>query len=775
MRDMRELLYTKYRLDYAYFEIVNQQRRQVDASAFSMLENKLIQPEQLRLPGDSRIDHTRAYYFDTESNALKLVQWNYSVENDARGYVESRFREVKLQTKNAPDFLCSPALLEILKQLLQFTYQACSEKSSVFLKIDSNQLFENLPNPELLPWFLQIYYLFLPSEFAERVIFINQYADTVRNLGAFPVSPRHPIPAMRPEQEHSFLMQILHETENQLEYQTMLHFLWNEFFACQMQFDFDSDPDSMQEFETIVRLWEKVRVIRKKCQKSELSDYELASVEKLQHWFIQLIHWLIEKLCDAKFCPTFRECLQNYKKILRILQKQKNEPIYHALYQTLQIHVFQQTYLQDQETCLRDSYRILSDPETAYLPEDLAYYTAFCFSCVNALETVPEIYARIASLTDGNMPEFFDVLAVNAIDLQALKAFYLRVETETIRMLQEYSGYCRYSAQDLDTTSGELRNFLELAVTCADFAGYDFRQTAFEQYAKKCRNHIRMQYFADYFLYPSITLTELLNFFADWQLQDFYAGIHPAILDKFLFSLQYSRLSQHEKKAFLPFLQQYQAFRNARQENPDLLTLCEAYPDFMQLYIDVFNVCQSREAGALLLFLNKTILGDPVIVICLLELYFRSFLTKQEQKKYDSYDPFYELLLQPLFQADQLSLQDLQYLIWIVKKNNFLENNQNKIIGMKLFQNLEQKFTKTVSAPVLSRKQQAFRDFPEMLLHRLSTDYALSDPERQSLRDFLELCHADHRKVLCQEEFQNHAVNHMQWLKKYSIEIIKNF
>ncbi|MDE6087168.1 MAG: hypothetical protein K2G25_02150, partial [Oscillospiraceae bacterium] len=114
---MRELLYTKYRLDYAYFEIVNQQRRQVDAFAFSMLENQLIQPEHFRIPGDSGINHTKAYYFDTESSALKLVQWNYSVENDARGYVESRFREVKLQNKNSPAFLLNPALLERLKHL----------------------------------------------------------------------------------------------------------------------------------------------------------------------------------------------------------------------------------------------------------------------------------------------------------------------------------------------------------------------------------------------------------------------------------------------------------------------------------------------------------------------------------------------------------------------------------------------------------------------------------------------------------------------------------
>ena len=185
---------------------------------------------------------------------------------------------------------------------------------------------------------------------------------------------------MRPDQVHSYLMQILHETENQLEYQTMLRFVWNEFFAYQISFlenENDSDLDYMQEFEKTVRLWQKVQII---CKKSDLSGWEVTSFEKLHHWLVQLIDWLIKRLCDAEFCPTFREGLRNYKKILKILQKPKNAPVYQTLYrsQKLFIHQFQQTYLQDQETCLRDSYRILSDLETEYLPEDFAYNTIFC-------------------------------------------------------------------------------------------------------------------------------------------------------------------------------------------------------------------------------------------------------------------------------------------------------------------------------------------------------------------------------------------------------------
>ncbi|MDE5754117.1 MAG: hypothetical protein K2H89_06210, partial [Oscillospiraceae bacterium] len=70
---MRELLYTKYRLDYAYFEIINHECRQVDAFAFSMLENKLLQPESMKLPRDSKINQTEAFYFDTASGMLKIV------------------------------------------------------------------------------------------------------------------------------------------------------------------------------------------------------------------------------------------------------------------------------------------------------------------------------------------------------------------------------------------------------------------------------------------------------------------------------------------------------------------------------------------------------------------------------------------------------------------------------------------------------------------------------------------------------------------------------
>lgn len=776
---MRELLYTKYRLDYAYFEIINQQCRQVDAFAFSLLENKLTQPEHLRLPGDSRINQTKAYYFDTESGMLKQVAWNYSVENDARGYVESRFREVRLQ--DSRDCLVSPALLEVLKNLLQFTYQACSEKSSVFLRIDSNQLFEDLPDPALLPWFLQLYYIFLPSEFAGRVIFINQYADTVRNLGKFPKFPDQSLPAMRPEQAHSSLMQILHESENQLEYEAMLRFLWQEIFAYPVEFpedsDFHQDLDLMQDFEKTVRLWEKFRRI---CQQPKPSGWEIMAQEKLHQWLVSRMDSLIKQLCDAGSCLTFRECLKNYQKILRILQKHKNASIYHALYQRLLLHKFQQAYLQDQEAYLRDAYRILSDHGTAYLPEDLEYYSNFCFSCVNVLENVPEIYARIVSLTDGNIREFFDALVRDALDSQAVKSWYLRIEDETIQRLQNFTGYAEYDpACEPDQKAGQLRAFLELATICAEFAGYDFRKTAFAQYAGKSRNHVRMQYFADDILYQNITLTELLKFFADWRIEDFYAGLHPAVLEAFLSSLQYSRLSQTEKKAFQPFLQQYQEFRNARlalnrQDDPDLTGLCDAFPELIRAHTSAFNACQSGEAGALLLFVSKTILGDPVTLICLLELYSRSFLTKQDQKKYESYYQFYELLLQPLLRADQLTMQDVQYLIWMFEKNQFADP-RNPSRRMELLRNLGQKFTKTMPERLLTGKQQDFSDFPGMLLHRLSVREALTDPERQTLRAFLERCHADNRRLADHEIFRDHSANYAQWLRRYLTELIKNF
>ncbi|MDE6656963.1 MAG: hypothetical protein K2J88_00060, partial [Oscillospiraceae bacterium] len=90
---MKELLYTKHKLDYAYFQLEDGERKQVDAFVFSPLENKLLQTENLKLPFDASIDGTNAIYFEVESGTLKIVNWNFAIEADTRGYVESRFQE----------------------------------------------------------------------------------------------------------------------------------------------------------------------------------------------------------------------------------------------------------------------------------------------------------------------------------------------------------------------------------------------------------------------------------------------------------------------------------------------------------------------------------------------------------------------------------------------------------------------------------------------------------------------------------------------------------
>ena len=762
---MRELLYTKYRLDYAYFEIINHEYHQVDAFAFSMLENKLLQPESLKLPRDSKINQTEAFYFDTASGMLKIVRWNYSVENDTRGYVESRFQEVP--TENFGNFVLNPDLLEILKELLLFTYQACSEKSSVFLKIDSSQLFENVPDQAILCLFLRLYYLFLPSEFAERVIFINHYAETVLNFGKFPVIQKNSIPAMRPDQEKSCLMQILHQTENLLEYRTMLQFVTETFFHYPLQLEeiSDSNPDDMQEFEKTVRLWQKVQ---QAFQRKKLPGWELSSQKKLHHWLIQQIFGLIQQLCDLKYCKTFDALFVHYKKILAILQKEKNAGIYQDLYEKLYLHNFHTSDPAGKKSYLRNSFRVLSDTETDYLSEDRRYYTEICFSSLKFLDTVSEIYALIDHMTAGTISHYFDVLDFNILDSNEVKDLYLRMETSMIQALRAYSDYCQ------DAVFENLQKELNLVVLFSDSADFDFRRSAFEHYAKKTQNHVQILYFADYFLYRTITLTELLKFFSDWKPEDFYAGFPISVLHALASALQYSRLSQNEKKAFSAFLAQYQTFRKELdhlmiQENPDFQDFCTKHLELMQAHITAYNTCNSQDAKQLLLFLNKTILGSPAILVCMMELYAEKFLSKSDQKKYHYYYQFYELLFLPLFETDQLSLQDLHYFIWMFQKNEFL-TSQSKFT--KLFQDLEKKFTKNFSSIPVSGKQ---KNFPGLILHRLSTRYGLSDSEQQALRNQLESRHIQYRNMLCQDVFQNYSRDYVQWLKKYIIAMIKNF
>ena len=92
---MKELLYTKHRLDYAYFQTEDGQTRQVTVQAFSPLEQKLLQTAAVPLPFDASVSGTNAVYFDAEMQELRTVRWDYSTEHDSRGYVEARFRSLE--------------------------------------------------------------------------------------------------------------------------------------------------------------------------------------------------------------------------------------------------------------------------------------------------------------------------------------------------------------------------------------------------------------------------------------------------------------------------------------------------------------------------------------------------------------------------------------------------------------------------------------------------------------------------------------------------------
>ena len=768
---MKELLYTKYKLDYAYFLLENGERKQVDAFEFSPLENKLLQTENLNLPFDNSIDGTKAIYFEVESGTLKTVNWNYAIEADTRGYVESRFQEI--ENINLENLNLNPELLEKLKQLLFFTYTSCMEQASVFLKFDSNQLFEKLPEENLLYIFLKLYYFFLPTEFANKVIFINQYSDTIQNLGDFPNVNTNQIKIKCFEEFSPYLMQLLHQSENPIEYKTMLKFTWKEFFnnyelKLPVLYNYPEE-NFVQECNEMAKLWGKIQQF---AQEFQLSNTELRYQDKLNNWIICLIRYSIQKLYDEE---SFPKLLENYKKILNLLQKEKNTGIYQELYDDLYLQsMHNQT---NQINYLQESFIILSDKDTNYLPEDKNYYTQVCFAYIKCARTGLELEKFIREITLGNIAEFFNIISFADFNAKELNNMYQRFAEHALQRLQNYQGYC----QDIEFKN--LDRELKIVIQFAKHAGFDFQKLIFQEYAKNSKNYMQLQNFASYFLNINTSFTELLILIRDWRLEDFYIKINLTIFDCLISSIKKYHLPEEESKNLIILLNNYKNFRGnydnllEQQEklqdlDASIENLCNENLDLILAHINAYNACHSAQAKQVLLFINKNIIGNPAILLCIMRIYAKKFLGKSDQNKYSYYYQFYELLYLPLLE-DNFSMQDIKYLIWMFKKNNFLCKNQFK--SMQLLQDLEKKINKTFSEILLHTQEDKNKNFMELLINRLFTRYKLQNKENQALRTQIENYNQKYVNFINKSMLKEYHDDYSSWLKKYMNSIIKKF
>ena len=766
---MKELLYTKYKLDYAYFLLENGEKKQVDAFLFSPLENKLLQTENLNLPFDASINHTKAIYFEVESGILKFVNWNYAIEADTRGYVESRFQEI--ENINAEDFYLNAILLEKLKQLLFFTYTICREKSSAFLKFDINQLFTSLPEEKLLYYFLKLYYFFLPTEFANKVIFINKYSDTVQNLGAFPVCEENSISVKDFSEFSPYLMQLLHQSENPIEYKIMLKFTWKEFFNYEFKLpSFYNYPDFIQECHEMIKLWNK---IQESAEEFQLSDIELGYHKKLNNLIIYLMQYSIQKLYDEE---NFSKLLDDYKKILNLFQKNENTEIYHALYDYL---YFQSMHKKTNELAyLQESFHILSDNRTNYLPEDKTYYTQVCFAYIRVAKNGLELENLIHDITLGNIPEFFKNISFSSLNQKELGILYQRIAKNALQNLQNYQGYGQ------DTEFQNLEKELKFVITFSEHTGFDFQKMLFQQYAKISKNYMQLQHFANYFLTKTVNLTELLIFIHDWKLEDFYTKINLAIFDALLLAIKNYHLPEEESKNLMLLLQKFKSFRenyeNLLEQQEKLQNLdasieefCNQNLELILAHVNAYNACRSAQAKQVLLFINKNIIGNPVILLCMLQIYAEKFLGKSDQNKYSYYYQFFELLFLPFIKEDNFSMQDIKYLIWMFEKNNFLPKNQFKTI--KLLQDLEKKINKTFSEILLQTQEEKIKNFKELLINKLCLKYKLQNQASQSLRKEIEIYNQKYVNFINASMLKEYYHDYISWLKKYMNHIIKKF
>ena len=215
------LICTKFAHDYAYYLIENGKEKTVDSSYLNPLETKLIQNDILKLPNNTSVNGTYGYYFDVNTKTLKRSVWSYDTKKDDRGYLEVQF----ISLDDIDSININQEFLSSLRTLLLTTYIFFEKELYSLFSIDLNSLFAVKPSNEDLELFLSLYFNFLPSSIASRIIFVNNYSEYSIKIGksvsckADNLSDEYKIS----EIEKYCLISWINNSITSFEYKTLLH------------------------------------------------------------------------------------------------------------------------------------------------------------------------------------------------------------------------------------------------------------------------------------------------------------------------------------------------------------------------------------------------------------------------------------------------------------------------------------------------------------------------------------------------------------------------
>ena len=597
---MKELLYTKHRLDYAYFQTEDGQTRQVTVQAFSPLEQKLLQTAAVPLPFDASVSGTNAVYFDAEMQELRTVRWDYSTEHDSRGYVEARFRSlepVALSTvhlhaeQKAALCRCLPAVFRTVRN----TAGIC--------KLSRSALFpgQKLPDEALLPY-IKLIYLLLPAKISEKLIFLNRFADSTLGLAC-----------TYPESDGSdgilftdadiVRLRLLRECESETEYLLLLRDFWENSLHAPFSAEIPAQTPAEQ-LALALSVWQKAD---SEPLATLLSMTDSDCITKMLSQMLSDALDALQKADDpAARCAAYQMMMR------RIAQLQNHEAL-----KPLHDRLLLKSLLPD---CTPEqAFAMLQELGGLLFQEDAEWLTGLCADALSACRSISDLLLAADTISGGSS-DAAGVIALLHGRRQQMQSLCAALDADVLRNLQSYAGVCR--DPDYEAVSVQMR-----AAAAADSAcGRDFAQYLRESYVPMCRNPLQMLRLSPHYLKGSISLRRLAELAARWTIDDCFSPAPGAVFTAFAACIQESgALPENEANALCAIFEPYAAFLDAVRVRPaESLTesaeqLSPGAREIPALFDKALHICRSADAQALLRFAAISILGAPQILLLLMQ------------------------------------------------------------------------------------------------------------------------------------------------------------
>lgn len=756
---MKKKIYTKHRLDYAYFMEENGKRTKIDAFALSRLENLMCRPEKMELPKNQSITNTHAYYFDSETQELRKAEWFYETSADDRGYVEVHFETLEEISKEVP---YDSKLIERLVILLLTTYQKSLAGDIILL--NGNEIFDPMPEEEKILPFLSLYYQLLPSKQTQNIIFISQYSNFSISMGKY---PKRAEDVVNLQELPDYLMELLHGAETLIEYRFVLKALGRELFNENINLSVVQSPaDSKsisEKCQSILAFWKKVYTKRARMPEEEEYRHNFCT------WAVSLIKSEIQKLSQIPSYPVF---LREYQQILSAVRRDSGNVIFPMIREEIQLQTLHRQ--ENEKIRLQEGYQAICQLGKEMLSEDVAYYTELCFSWLYSAKTGAEFRKVLTEITFGSDSDFFGKISAEYLNKEEARKSLDLISADMLEELKRYNGIGM--DEEFQKFSEELQTVQKFAL----MADFDLQKFLFRHYAEICKNKLLFQKMLPYFGSSSMTLADILTIIKQFKLEDFFTGFNIKILNMLITALKSSDIGEPpERETFCAFLRQYKIFReqydsfiDQQEKVQDMEVavnrLYEYCTDLIVSHVNAYNICSVRETKEILIFINKSILGNPAVVLFLMYAYVRKFIGKTEVKHYNYCYQFYELLLLPLITENEFSIADIRYLMTMFQKNDF--EPREKSLKEQLMTNFE-----PVAPDIgLKVKEEKYRSFQEMLLKKM-----LGQSEQcqgaEELASMIATANEKYLHLIYESQLRKYYDDYIAYFRKYITNMIKNF